>query len=177
MPLPTISNYSSGKSRLWLTGVFVVGLMIQIGIASAQNLATNPGFETGNATGWFAYGAGSISTEYNYVHSGNYACLVTDRTATWNGIGQSFLGILQPGQTYGISAWILLAGGTNQTLSLTMQESDSSGTSYTWTASGTVSTNGWTQLTGQYAFNPTWDGHVAFFIWRSAFQHECRLLY
>jgi len=155
MPLPATPDYSSSKSRLRLLGAFVLGLMIQIGIASAQNLATNPGFETGETTGWFAFGPCTISAESTCVHSGNYAGSVTNRSATWNGIAQSFLGVLQPGQTYDISAWILLAGGSNQTMSLTMQESDSSGTSYTWTASGTVSTNGWTQLEGQYTFNPT----------------------
>ena len=35
----------------------VMGLMLQGGIAAAQNLATNPGFETGDTTGWFAFGS------------------------------------------------------------------------------------------------------------------------
>lgn len=151
----TTPGYPSSKSRLRLLGAFVAGLLIQIGITSAQNLATNPGFETGDTTGWFVYGPCTVSAESTHVHSGNYAGLVTNRTATWNGIAQSFLGILQPGQTYDVSAWILLADDSDQTMSLTMQKSDSSGTSYTWTASGIVSANGWMQISGQYTYNPS----------------------
>lgn len=162
MPLPPKPICSSSKSGLRLLVAFVVGLMSQTGIASAQNLATNPGFETGDTTGWSAFGAGSISAETNYVHSGNYACLVTDRTATWNGIGQSLLGVLQTNQTYNISVWLLLAGGTNQTMALTLEESDASGTSYMWLASGSVSTNGWVQFAGQYTFAPTGTGTSLF---------------
>jgi len=128
---------------------------MQIGISSAQNLATNPGFETGDTTGWSDFGAGLISVETNYVHSGNYACLVTNRTATWNGIGQSLLGGLQTNQTYNISVWLRLAGGANQTIALTLEESDASGTSYNWLTSGTISTNGWVQFAGQYTLAPT----------------------
>jgi glucuronoarabinoxylan endo-1,4-beta-xylanase len=143
--------------KTWLCAqhALVMGLMLQGGMAAAQNLATNPGFETGDTTGWFAFGSCTISAQTTYVHSGNYAGFVTNRTATWNGIAQSFQGVLQSGQTYNISAWLLLAGGPSQTMSLTMEKTDGSGTSYTWTAWGSVYTNGWTQLSGQYTFNPS----------------------
>jgi glucuronoarabinoxylan endo-1,4-beta-xylanase len=130
-------------------------VVLQGGMAAAQNLATNPGFETGDTTGWFAFGPNTISAETAYVHSGNYAALVTNRTDTWNGIAQSLPGVLQPNQTYNISAWLLLAGGSGQTMQLTMQKVDGSGTSYAVVASGSVSTNGWIQLAGQYTFNPS----------------------
>jgi glucuronoarabinoxylan endo-1,4-beta-xylanase len=148
---------ANGLKKTWLGArhALVMGLMLQGGMAAAQNLATNPGFETGDTTGWFAFGPCTLIVETNQVHSGNYACLVTNRTDTWNGVAQSFVGVLQPGQTYNISAWLLLAGGPSQTMSLTMQKVDDSGTSYTWTASGSVSPSGWTQLSGQYTFNPS----------------------
>jgi len=133
----------------------LAGLLIQIRIASAQNLATNPGFETDNTTGWSSFGAGLISVESNYVHSGNFACLVTNRTATWNGIGQSLLGVLQTNQTYNISVWLRLAGGADQIMALTLEKSDANGTFYNWLTSGTVSTNGWVQFAGQYTLAPT----------------------
>jgi O-glycosyl hydrolase len=71
------------------------------------------------------------------------------------GIAQSFVGVLQSAQTYNVSAWLYLASGTNQTMQLTMQKIDGSGTNYAAIASGSVSTNGWTQLSGQYAYNPS----------------------
>ena len=117
----------------------------------------------------------TISAETTYVHSGNYAGLVTNRTDTWNGIAQSFQGVLQTGQTYNISAWLLLAGGSSQTMELTLQKVDGSGTSYTWIASGSVSTNGWIQFSGQYTFNPSGTVTSLNSVCRSAFQNERRL--
>ena len=121
----------------------------------AQNLLTNAGFETGNTTGWFAFGPPTISVETSQVHSGTYACLVTNRTSTWNGIAQSLAGVLQAGQTYDVSAWVRLVSGGNQTMQLTMQKTDGSGTSYAMIASGSVSSSDWTQLSGQYTYNPS----------------------
>ncbi|EEF60957.1 carbohydrate binding domain-containing protein [Pedosphaera parvula] len=128
-------------------------MFLQAGIASAQNLATNSGFETGNTTGWFAFGSPVISAQTSQVHSGSYAALVTNRTASYMGIAQSFKGAFQAGQTYNISAWLRLVSGTNQTMQLTMQKVDGGGTAYSAVASGSVSTNGWTQLSGQFSFD------------------------
>src|ERR1017187_7445527 len=94
----------------------VIGLILQAGLAAAQNLVTNPGFETGDISGWFAFGPPTISVQTSQVHSGTYACLVTNRNATWNGIAQSFVGIPQTGQTYDVSAWVRLVDGANQTV-------------------------------------------------------------
>jgi glucuronoarabinoxylan endo-1,4-beta-xylanase len=71
------------------------------------------------------------------------------------GIAQSFMGVLQSGQNYNVSAWVSLVSGANQTMHLTMQKIDSSGTSYTQIASSSVSAGGWTQLSGQYTYNPS----------------------
>ena len=129
--------------------------VLQAAFASAQNLVTNPGFETGDTTGWFAFGSPTISAQTIQVHSGSYAGLVTNRTATYMGIAQSCLGDLQSGQTYNVSAWVRLVGGGNQTMQLTMQKMDGSGTSYAAIASGSVSSSAWTQLSGQYIYNPS----------------------
>ncbi len=89
------------------------------------------------------------------VHSGNYACLVTNRTATYMGAAQSFAGVLQSGQTYNVSAWLQLASGSSQTVYLTFQKIDGSGTSYAQAAIGTATASGWTQIAGQYTLNVT----------------------
>ena len=147
--MSAIANRSR-KSLLRRWRIFVPGFFLYAGIAAAQNLATNPGFETGDTTGWFAFGSPTISAQSVQVHSGGYAGLVTNRTATWNGIAQSFLGVLQPGQTCNVSAWVQLAGGASQTMYLTAQKIDGSGTTYAAVAAGTVSAGMWIQLTGQY---------------------------
>ncbi len=142
------------KSR-WVDAqaAVVIGFVLQATIAGAQNLATNPGFETGTTTGWTTMGSPTISVETNQVHSGNYAGLVTNRTATWNGIAQSFEGVLQQNQTYNISAWVRLVNGTNQTMQLTIQQVDGNGTGYSSFGSSFVSSTNWTQLAGQFTFN------------------------
>src|SRR5579862_271513 len=139
-----------------LPGLLLLGLLVTAGWSGqAQNLVTNPGFETGNTSGWFAFGSPTISVETSQVHSGTYACLVTNRTATYMGIAQSFVGVLTPGQTYNVSAWVRLVSGGNQTMQLTMQKIDGSGTSYTLIGSGSVPSSAWTQLSGQYTYNPS----------------------
>jgi endo-1,4-beta-xylanase len=130
----------------------VFRLVHQAGTAAAQNLVTNPGFETGNTSGWFAFGTPTIAIETSKVHAGAYAAEVSNRTATYMGIAQSFVGVLQSGQTYNVSAWVMVVSGGNQTMQLTMQKTDGSGTAYTAMASRSVSASGWTQLSGQYTY-------------------------
>ena len=137
----------------------IIGFALQAGLADAQNLATNPGFETGGTSPWSPFGGASpnptISVETSQVHSGTYAGQVSNRSQTYMGIGQSFVGLLQAGQTYNVSAWIRLASGANQNAQLTVQKTDGSGTSYTPVISNSVSSTGWTQLSGQYTYNPS----------------------
>jgi glucuronoarabinoxylan endo-1,4-beta-xylanase len=134
---------------------FVIGFVLHGGLAAAQNLVSNPGFETGTTSGWFAFGSPSILAQTNQVHSGMYAAEVTNRTQTYMGIAQSFAGALLAGQPYNVSAWVRLVSGGSQTMQLTMQKTDGSGTSYSAIASGSVSSSAWTQLSGQYTYNPS----------------------
>lgn len=125
------------------------------GQAQTTNFLTNPGFETGNTTGWFAFGSPTLTVESTQVHSGNYACAVTGRTATYMGIAQSLAGVLTSGQTYNVSAWVRLVSGGNQNMQLTVQKTDGSGTGYTLIYSNSVSSSSWTQLSGTYTYNPS----------------------
>ena len=118
-----------------------------------QNLAQNPGFETGDTSGWFAFGTSAVSAQSAQVHSGAYAALVQNRTATWNGIAQSLAGVLQPGQTYSLSVWVRLAAGPAQTVQLTIKKTDANGDQYTALGSTSASTNGWAQIAGQYTLS------------------------
>ncbi len=131
----------------------LLGSAVQAQIATAQNLVTNPGFETGNTSGWFGFGSPTLTAETSLVHSGSYAALVSNRTATYMGIAQSFGGVLQPNTTYTISAWVQLAKGPSQTMYLTMQQEDGNGINYYNVATGNAITNGWNQLSGQFTFN------------------------
>jgi glucuronoarabinoxylan endo-1,4-beta-xylanase len=146
-----IQSCQRQEGRLNLKLIVFSGLLLlQAGFATAQNLATNPGFETGDTTGWFAFGSPTLSAETVQVHSGNYACLVTNRTASYMGAAQSFAGVMQANQTYDVSAWVRLVSGPNQTVYLTFQKTDGNPTSYAQAAVGSATTNGWTQISGQY---------------------------
>ena len=135
----------------------LVGLVAAIFILSAfqigaQNLALNPGFESGT-TGWSGYGSVTFTSLSAQPHIGSRSALVQNRTATWNGVAQSLLGVLQPTNTYRISAWVRLLSGANQSVLLTMQKIDGSGTTYSTVASGTATSTNWTQLNGGYTLN------------------------
>ncbi|HUA37136.1 MAG TPA: carbohydrate binding domain-containing protein [Candidatus Sulfopaludibacter sp.] len=140
----------------FLPGLLLPALLTMFHLSAwGQNLVMNPGFETGTTTGWFPFGSPTLTIETSQVHSGTYACQVANRTATYMGIAQSFVGVLQAGQTYNVSAWLRLVSGGSQTMQLTMQKIDGSGTNYTLITSGSVSSNAWTQLSGQYTYNPS----------------------
>ncbi len=132
---------------------FLLGLWAAVSDASAQNLAQNPGFESGDTSGWFAFGSATISVQGSEVHSGSHAALVTDRSATWHGIAQSLEGILEDGQTYDLSVWVRLVSGGSQSVQLTMKKTDGNGDAYAAIASGTATASGWIALDGQYTLN------------------------
>jgi glucuronoarabinoxylan endo-1,4-beta-xylanase len=155
-PRKYMKNYFKHLASGLAPAALAVGFLLHAGPAIAQvNLLTNPGFETGNTTGWLPFGPPTLTAETTQVHSGTYACAVTGRTGTFNGASQSLLGLLQSGQTYNVSAWVRLNGGTSQTMQLTMQKIDGSGTGFTLIGSGTVTASAWTQLSGTYTYNPS----------------------
>lgn len=120
--------------------------------AGAQNLVLNPGFESGT-TSWGAWGGTTLTASTAQAHSGTRSMLVQNRTATWNGVYQSMLGVIQPGTNYSISAWVRTASGNNETVLLTMQKVDGSGTSYANIATVTANSTNWTQLLGGYTLS------------------------
>ena len=131
----------------------VIVLLLAAFPCIAQNLALNSGFESGT-TSWFPTG-GTFTSTTAQSHSGSRSGLLTNRTAAWNGIHQSFLGVMQTNSTYKISAWARLTSGVNQTVLLTAQKTDGAGTTYTTVASGTATSTNWTQLAGNYTLTVT----------------------
>lgn len=132
-------------------GIFLV-LLLCGGRLSAQNLFTNPGFESGT-TGWSGNSSATFSSSTAKFHTGTRAAYLTNRTATWNGIVQSVAGVLQNTNNYYVSAWVLIDNATNQSVNLTLQKTDASGLSYTHIAACTGNSNTWTQMTGNFTLN------------------------
>jgi endo-1,4-beta-xylanase len=118
----------------------------------AQNMVQNPGFEAGTS-GWFGFGPVTFSTPTALPRTGTRSALVQDRTATWNGVAQSLTGVLAAGTNYSFSAWVRLVSGGNQTVLLTLQQTDASGTAYHNLATATANATGWTELRGAHTLN------------------------
>jgi GH35 family endo-1,4-beta-xylanase len=132
-------------------GYFLL-LMLCGGRLLAQNLFSNPGFESGT-TGWSGNSSATFTSSTAKFHTGTHAAYLTNRTATWNGIVQNVAGVLQNTNTYYVSAWVLIDNATNQPANLTLQKTDASGLSYTHIAACTGNSNTWTQMTGNFTLN------------------------
>ena len=132
--------------------VIILVLMLCASRLTAQNLFTNPGFESGT-TGWSGNSSAAFTSSTAKFHTGTRAAYLTNRTATWNGIVQSVAGVLQNTNTYYVSAWVLIDNATNQSVNLTLQKTDASGLSYTHIAACTGNSNTWTQMTGNFTLN------------------------
>jgi hypothetical protein len=110
------------------------------------NLLVNGDME-GGASGWAAFGAGTVSTS-TVAHGGTRSLSITGRTASWNGIGQDVTAKLTNGKSYTTSAWVRTQSGTpsaKMTLALT---ADGSTSFLQLTPATVVNPNGWTLLAG-----------------------------
>ena len=137
------------RGSQWFASASIAACLLYGITANAVNVTTNPGFESGT-TGWFAFGGGSLSAPTTLPHTGTLSALMQNRTQTYQGVAQSFAGVMTPGVTYTISAWVRLVSGGNQPVMLTIQKSDGSGTGYMQVAAATATSTGWTQLIGSY---------------------------
>ncbi|GAA4416188.1 chitinase [Actinokineospora soli] len=92
-------------------------VLVTTGTASAANLLLNPGFETGNLTGWTCTGSASVTSTDK--KTGAYA--VTATPAGQDNARCSQTVTVQPGQRYTLTAWVkgaytyLGASGTGTT--------------------------------------------------------------
>ncbi|SNT50198.1 Carbohydrate binding domain-containing protein [Asanoa hainanensis] len=111
-----------------------------------SSLLANGTMESGTS-GWAPFGGGTLSTS-SVVHSGASSLAVTGRTASWQGPSQSVTGGLSNGRTYTTTGWVRAQSGTpaaKATLVLTAGGT----TSYvSLTPATTVTSSGWTLLTG-----------------------------
>jgi hypothetical protein len=79
------------------------------------NMVTNPGFETGNFTGWNSYGTWYVSDTPDDVHSGTYAAVNSLTVAagttstTYSGLYQNIADPNAAGRVFDASVWISTA--------------------------------------------------------------------
>jgi hypothetical protein len=88
--------------------LFIVAVLASAALTARANLVTNPGFETGDFTGWTNNSGGNFVNAAN-SHTGTYAA--------WMGAVGSDGSFQQsiattPGQLYNVSFWLQSPGGT-----------------------------------------------------------------
>jgi GH35 family endo-1,4-beta-xylanase len=117
------------------------------------NLLANPGFESGTA-GWSAFGA-AFSTVTSPVYAGSRSGRAYNRTEKWHGIRQQLSGVVQAGRTYALSCRARVGSGTDTCkLMLKVTYTDGSDPDYTQIASTSVGSSGWTELQGEFVYQP-----------------------
>ncbi len=117
------------------------------GVEAVENLLVNPGFEEGT-TGWDGRGC-DLSTS-TFSRSGSYCGYATNRSFFWEGIKQSVLGKMIPGETYTISAWMKLDNSSSDQIIVTIEQRDDRGVSYTRVDESTGYDSRWTHLSGRF---------------------------
>ncbi|MBN1765733.1 MAG: endo-1,4-beta-xylanase [Sedimentisphaerales bacterium] len=112
----------------WLIIISTVTLSLMPLYAGA-NVLTNPGFETGSTSGWNPSGC-TITASTTMPHTGTYCALLSNRTATWNGIRQSLLGKVSDGETCAVTSWAKIENASTADVTMTIKQVDDSGTNY-----------------------------------------------
>jgi len=126
--------------------------------ATGGDAITNGNTESGTAD-WRVFGAGTLSSTTSVTHGGTRSLAITGRTASWNGIAQEVTSRLTNGKTYTANAWVRTQSGTpsaRATLAITAGGS----TSYlALTPATTVTSTGWTLLSG--TATASWSGTLS----------------
>ncbi|WP_322481248.1 carbohydrate binding domain-containing protein, partial [Thermogemmatispora sp.] len=116
-------------------------------LAAGSNLVTNPGFESGNLSGWNCDLGDTVVTAP--VHSGNYALQMTPTASTTGQCTQTIS--VQPNSNYTLSAYVngpyaylgISGGASNWTSSSSYTQLSVSFTTGATTTSITIYVHGW----------------------------------
>jgi glucuronoarabinoxylan endo-1,4-beta-xylanase len=117
---------------------------------AVENLLINPGFEEGTL-GWNDRGC-TFSTS-TVSRNGNYSGYATNRNSYWQGIKQSLLGKMIPGETYTISGWMKLENSSGDQIIVTIEQRDDRGVSYIRVDQSVGYNNRWTRLSGRFTLD------------------------
>ncbi len=140
------NNITSRQLFLLLLMIF----LMPVSADAIENLLVNPGFEEGT-TGWA--GRGCTFSTSTVSRSGSYSGYATDRSSTWQGIKQSVLGKMIPGETYTISAWMKLENSSSDQIIVTVERRDDRGVSYIRVDQSTGYNSRWTRLSGRFTLD------------------------
>jgi len=103
----------AGKGALFLLNAFTLSFFILLSAvpAHAANMLTNPGYETGDITGWTGYAEDVHAATDTIVHTGSWAGMLEDSAGTFCYAYQ--VCPATPTLLYNFSGWVYLSSGTN----------------------------------------------------------------
>ncbi len=135
------------------SALFILVVMLFACVYGDNNILTNPGFERGKS-GWFDRTC-AIEPVSSPVHSGTGAVKVVNRLMNWQGIKQSVFGKLVQGKTYKVSGWVRLDNAKSDTVAISFEQQDDSGTKYIGVARAAASDSTWTLVSGEFTLKVT----------------------
>ncbi len=107
-------------------------------------------FEDGTSQGWAGRAAETVAPSTAQAHSGTTSLAVTGRTESWQGPSLDVLDTFAKGTAYTISAWVRLAGGSDNAR-LSVERRTDGVAAYDQVVGNTaVTSGGWVNLTGRY---------------------------
>lgn len=122
------------------------------------------GFET-STDNWSGRGEATVSLDSSNYYSGSKSLHVTDRGKAWHGAAipldtSSFV----PGYTYSFSLAVLQTSGSDESIQLSLQQSDGSNTSYHKVAECTAKNGVWTKLENTEFTIPTGGSDLVLYV-------------
>jgi glucuronoarabinoxylan endo-1,4-beta-xylanase len=118
-----------------------------------NNVLSNPGFERGKS-GWFDRTC-AIEAVSSPVHSGTGAIKVISRLMNWQGVKQSIFGKIIEGKVYKVSGWVRLDNAKHDTVAISVEQQDDSGTKYIGVARAVATDSNWTLISGEFTLKVT----------------------
>ena len=131
--------------------LFILIIFLFVCVYGDNNVLTNPGFERGR-DGWFDRTC-AIEAVTSPVHNGTGAGKAINRLANWQGIKQSVFGKMLVGKTYKVSGWVRLDNVKSDTVAISFEQQDDSGTKYYGVARAASTDSDWIQLSGEFTLN------------------------
>ena len=128
--------------------LFILIIFFFVYVYGDNNILTNPGFERGR-DGWFDRTC-AIEAVTSPVHNGTGAGKAISRLANWQGIKQSVFGKMVIGKTYKVSGWVRLDNAKSDTVAISFEQQDDSGTRYYNIARAASTDSVWVQLSGEF---------------------------
>ena len=127
----------------------VVALLCVGGVIAGENLFPNHSFEDG-IEGWSSLGGGKVKVTTNQAHSGKQSLLTRERNTHWWGPTVSVLSLMEKDHKYRVSAWVRLKEPGEKVIRINMPQTDGRGDQYMTAATGKVTADEWTLLSGTF---------------------------